>query len=545
MRDLPHMDTITTDAPHKDNRKAATSSAEHVADGSRDLAEDLSSDEIYFVENYGEERRRKVIRKVDIRLVPVLALLYLMSYIDRANIGNAKIEGLAEDLNLSGSQYNIALSLFFVPYILLEIPSNIVLGYFARPSRYIGGMIAAWGAVMTLTGLVRNFGGLVAARWFLGVFEAGFFPAAIYIISRWYLPNERQVRIALFYSASAVAGAFSGLLAFAIAKMDGVAGLEGWRWIFIIEGLVSVACGILAWFCLIDTPALSGRWLEPEEIRYLELRQLAIQGNGARVREAEKSRKWQIAKSVLLDWQLYLQALVYWSNTAPNYGLKFTMPQIIKNMGFTSSNAQLLTIPPYFMGAVSAYVSAIFADRFRWRMPFIVGAQTLVMIAFIILFVKAADVKNNIAVCYFAVILSCIGFYPINPGGNAWTVDNLAGPTKRAQGVAFMIGMGNIGGIIGSYIYIDSEAPRYPTGFSASLAFAALGIVCCLALEFGYWRQNKKRAQMTEDEIRAKYTDEELEGMGDSHDREWRLGHQFTPDLIAGAVPEKCWWPIG
>ncbi|CAH0046591.1 unnamed protein product [Clonostachys solani] len=475
---------------------------------------ELSGEDRAFVDNFSEDARKKVLRKVDIRLIPMLAFLYLISFLDRANIGNAKIEGLMEDLKLDGTKYNIALSIFFVPYILLEVPSNTLLLKFKRPSTYLSILVTTWGVVITLTGIVQNFAGLVVCRLLLGVFEAGFFPGAVYLISRWYLPHESQVRIALFYSASALAGAFSGLLAFGIAKLDGLGNLEGWRWIFILEGIASVIAGIMTFFFLIDTPSLSP-WLTPDEKKYLELRQLAVQGNSMRAREAEKSRKWEILRSVLTDWQIYLQALVYWSNTVPNYGMKFTMPQIIKNMGYSNSNAQLLTIPPYVLGAISAYVSAVFSDKFKWRMPFIVGAQLLVVIAFAILFSLSAKVKDNTAVCYFAIFLCSVGFYPINPGGNAWTIGNLAGPTKRAQGIAFMICLGNIGGIIGSYIYIEDEKPTYPTGFGASFAFAGLGIVSCLLLEFVYWNINQKRSQMTEEEIRAKYNDEELEKMGD------------------------------
>ncbi|VUC20478.1 unnamed protein product [Clonostachys rosea] len=476
---------------------------------------ELSEDDRAFLESFTEKQRKKVLWKLDVRLVPMLAFLYLIAYLDRANIGNAKIEGLVEDLGLSGTQYNIALSIFFVPYILLEMPSNVLLLKFKRPSHYLGILIVTWGAIMTVTGLVNNFGGLVACRWFLGVFESGFFPGAVFIISRWYLPNETQVRISLFYSASALAGAFSGLLAFAIAKLDGVAGIAGWRWIFILEGIASVVAGVATFWLLIDTPALSGSWITPDEIKYLELRQLAIQGNSIRVRKAEQSRKWQIAKSVLLDWQLYLQALVYWSNTVPNYGMKFTMPQIIKNMGYENSAAQLLTVPPYVVGAISAFLSGLLSDKFKWRMPFIVTAQVLVLISFAVLSAKADNIKSNIPTCYFAIFLASVGFYPINPGGNAWTLSNLAGPTKRAQGIGYMICLGNIGGIIGSYIYIEDEKPTYPTGFGASLGFAGLGVIACLLLEFFFWRINKSRDAMTEAEVRRKYTEEELEMMGD------------------------------
>lgn len=135
--------------------------------------------ETEFFDNYPAEERKRLIRKIDIRLVPCLALLYLAAHIDRANIGNAKIEGLDKDLGLSGVQYNIALSLFFVPYILLEVPSNVVLKKFKRPSWYMGMLVISWGIVMTFTGLVKNFAGLLVCRLLLGVAEAGFFPGAV------------------------------------------------------------------------------------------------------------------------------------------------------------------------------------------------------------------------------------------------------------------------------------------------------------------------------------------------------------------------------
>ncbi|EWY85853.1 hypothetical protein FOYG_12952 [Fusarium oxysporum NRRL 32931] len=473
--------------------------------------DNLSPENSRWLAEFPEERKN---RAVDFRLIPLLTLLYLFSFIDRANIGNANIEGMSETLGLTGTQYNIALSIFFIPYVLLaEVPSNYVLNKFKKPSLYIGTIIVAWGTMTIMLGLVQNFGGLIAVRFMLGITEAGFFPGAVLIISKWYLKNETQTRIALFYTASALAGAFSGLLAFGIAKLNGLGGYEGWRWIFILEGAATVLAGVATYFLLIDSPETSGKWLDQDEIRYLQLRQLAQSGN--QPTQKKKGVDWKIFRSIICDWQIYLQALIYWSNTVPNNALKFTMPRIIRNMGYTSSHAQLLTIGPYCAGAVSAYLSAIFADKFSWRMPFIVGPQLVVVCAYGILFGLAADIRGNVPACFFAVVLACIGLYPINPGGNAWTVNNLAGPTKRAMGIAYMICLGNLGGIVGSYIFIETESPTYPTGFGTSLGFAAAGVGACICLELGYHISNKKKDLMSEEEMRAKYTENELEEMGD------------------------------
>ncbi|KAL8399501.1 hypothetical protein RB594_000038 [Gaeumannomyces avenae] len=478
----------------------------------------LSEEDALFLANFPPEAKKRVIRKIDLRLIPMLMILYLMTYLDKTNIGNAKIEGLLESLHMTGDQFNIALSVFFPPYILAEVPSNILIQKFKRPSTYMGIIIVAWGIIMTLTGIVQNFAGLVVVRFLLGLFEAGFFPGAILMISQWYLPDETQSRIALLYSSAATGGAVSGLLAFGIAKMKGVAGLEGWRWIFIIEGLLTVLVGVACFPLLIDKPSLSSAWLTPDEIRYLELRQIArnptaIKDDGEAEKHSHFDKKALIA--ALTDWKMYLLTLGSWSNAVPNYAMKFTMPTIVRSMGFTSAQAQLMTMPPYIVGAISAFVVSALADRRGWRMPFIVGPQAAVITAFIILFTMAADIKNNVALCYFAVTLANAGMYPIFPGVNAWNVANQAGPAKRAVSIGLLVCTGNIGGVVGSYIYKDDEAPRYVTGFGTSLAFVASGIVAVVLLEFLLWRSNKRNAALTEDEVRSKYTEEELELMGD------------------------------
>lgn len=295
--------------------------------------------------------------------------------------------------------------------------------------------------------------------------------------------------------------------------MDGVGGYAGWRWIFIIEGAVTVVLAGVCYFFLVDSPELSGRWLEPEEIRYLTLRQQAQRGHLVATEDAKKF-DWKTLLSVFMDWHLYLMVLNVFSNTVPNYGLKFSLPQIITDMGYTAANAQLLSMPPYIAGAISAYLFGLVADKIQWRMPIIVMGQCLVIIAFSILFSLAEDIQDNIAACYFGVVLACIGLYPIIPGTNAWTANNLA-PRKQGMGIAFILCIGNTGGLVGSFIYLEREAPKYPTGFGSSFGFAAAGMVASLILELRFWYVNRRNARMTREEIDQKYTAEELQQMGD------------------------------
>lgn len=284
---------------------------------------------------------------------------------------------------------------------------------------------------------------------------------------------------------------------------------------------MTVVVGIACFWVLIDKPSLSSAWLTPDEIRYLELRQLARNPTAYKAEDGhiatKKHRHFdkQALVAALTDWKIYLLTLGSWSNAVPNYAMKFTMPTIVRSMGFTSAEAQLMTMPPYIVGAISAFVISALADRRGWRMPFIIGPQLAVAAAFIILFTKAAEIESNVALCYFAVTLANAGMYPIFPGVNAWNVANQAGPAKRAVSIGLLICTGNIGGVVGSYIYKDNEAPRYVTGYGTSLAFVGSGIVAVALLEFLLWTSNKRNAKLTEDEVHGKYTDEELELLGD------------------------------
>lgn len=180
---------------------------------------------------------KKLVSKIDRVIVPLVMVAYLLCFLDRTNIGNARLYGLEDDLHLHGTQYQTAVALLFVTYVLVEIPSNMLLKYFT-PSRYIAVLTVTWGIISTLTGLVQNFGGLVACRLLLGLVEGGLFPGLTIYLTMFYTKAELALRIGYLFVSSAIAGACGGLLAYGIGFMDGLAGQSGWRWVFIIEGIV-------------------------------------------------------------------------------------------------------------------------------------------------------------------------------------------------------------------------------------------------------------------------------------------------------------------
>lgn len=298
----------------------------------------------------------------------------------------------------------------------------------------------------------------------------------------------------------------------------------GWVWIFVIEGIVTVALGVATFFLIPDSLSRSGRWLQTSEVRYLNL--LYRKFRGIRIEDrpkitepeekaAHRKQSWKTLISVLTDWQIYLTSMIFMASLVPTYALEFTLPQIMVNMGFSATNAQLLSAPPYIAGAISAITVAVFADKFRWRLPFIVGPLLSLTIAYAVLFTFSARISDHVALCYTFVHLATISVYPVIPGSNTWLVNNMDSPEKRAQGVALMIGLGNCGGIIGSFIFLQSESPRYQTGWGTALGFIIGGILAASTMEAAYLWINKRRDRLSEAEVRAQYTGEELQKLGE------------------------------
>lgn len=196
-------------------------------------------------------------------------------------------------------------------------------------------------------------------------------------------------------------------------------------------------------------------------------------------------------------------------------GTKFNLPTITSAMGFNNTNAQLMSVPPYIAGAISSIVFSTISDHFYWRMPFVVIPFTLVAIGFSVMLGLQGDFENQLGASYTAVVIACIGIYPAMPAAASWAGNNLAPASRRAVGLALNICVGNIGGIMGSYMFFESDAPEYGIGFGLSLAFALAGLVAALAAEVAYKWGNKKKAEVSPEEIRERYTQDELLRMGD------------------------------
>ncbi|RTE68843.1 hypothetical protein BHE90_016779 [Fusarium euwallaceae] len=460
---------------------------------------------------YDEAETRRILRKVDYRVVPALAVMYLISFIDRSNIGNAKVAGMNQDLGLSGKQYNIAVTVFFVPYILFEVPSNIVLKL-TRPSIWMPSIMLAWGLVLTLMGIVTSFQGLVISRFFLGITEAGFFPGATYLLTTWYCRYEVQTRMVVFFAGASLSGAFSGLLAYGIQHMNGIANLRGWQWIFILEGILTVLVAFALYFILPDGPS-SATFLSEQEKQFLVFRLENETGSTqGRVTNDDKMSLAQIL-SALRDWRVYVSAVIYLGNTVGIYAFSFVMPSVIRELGYSAANAQLLTIPVYVCAMVCTAVTATLSDRRRQRSSFILGGCVVAMLGFIAL--TASPRPGHPGLTYGFLFVASSGLYSTVVPTICWLGNNMSPSSRRAIGMATLIAGGNLGGIVGGNIFLEREAPKYWTGYGICLGFTVSSIVSTFVLRMTYQKENATRERMTEDDIRRKYTDSQLIQLGD------------------------------
>jgi len=441
----------------------------------------------------------------------ILALLYLVAFMDRGNIGNARLAGLEDDLNMSGGDYALALSVFFIAYNLCEVPANIMLKKL-KPSIWLSLITVLFGVCMVGMGCIETYGGLLAMRVLLGVFEAGLFPGATYLLSIWYPRSLLQFRIAIFFSAATVAGAFSGLLSYGISFMAGIADLNGWNWIFILMGIVTVLVGVLSYFFLLDFPE-TAKFLTAEEKEWTIYRK-ATDGTSS---GEHTGMNWTLIRSGLFNWQVWLSTLYYISIVTPLYSISLALPTIVNSFGqFNRAQSQLLTVPVYFVACIWVLASSIYSDKLQKRFLFLFIDQILCVIGLIINISPAPS-----GVRYFGLFLVAAGSYAALPQSVAWLSVNLRGQAKRAVGVSFQIGIGNFGGLIASNIYINSQGGRFFIGHGTNLGLLAMGMIASPLYAYLLDRENKKREAWTANQLalpeneRKFFTIEELHNLGD------------------------------
>ncbi|PHH77823.1 hypothetical protein CDD80_151 [Ophiocordyceps camponoti-rufipedis] len=304
---------------------------------------------------------RRLVRKLDLHIIPLVMSLYLFSFLDRVNIGNARLYSLEADLGLSPKEFQVAVSILFVTYLALEVPSNLVLKLFT-PRRWLAAIVTAWGLVATLSALVRSYGGLVACRLLLGALEAGLFPGLNVYLTLFYTKRELALRVGYLFVSAAAAGALGGLLAYGIGHLDGASGLHGWRWILLIEGLPAVVLGIVTAVAL-PNDARDAYFLDEQDKALMEARKRAEYGACDDFLKVDMVRAFT-------DWKVWAFCLAQLGVDTMLYGFSTFLPTIIDDLnigGWSVAQVQLLTVPCYFLGAAAYMATAVVSDRLQMR----------------------------------------------------------------------------------------------------------------------------------------------------------------------------------
>ncbi|KAJ9215692.1 hypothetical protein DTO166G4_2798 [Paecilomyces variotii] len=424
---------------------------------------------------------KALLRKLDLRLLPPLTLLYLLSFLDRSNVGNARIEGMATDLKITGDQYLNGLTLYFVGYVLFEVPCNIVLKK-TTPRLWLPTLTLVWGIISTLLGVVQNYSGYLSSRFFLGVAESGLFPGVVFYLSMWYKRNEQHYRVALFFCAASLAGAFGGILAWGISHMRGVGGYNGWRWIFILEGLLTVVVSATAYFWIYNYPA-TAEFLSKEEREFIQFR---LKNDNDAIRTEPFS--WSAVVKAFKDPKVWLYGLAFHTMSLPLYTLSLFLPTIITELGYSAAEAQLLSVPPYAVAFVLTIAVAILSERIRRRAPFIIGSSVLAIIGYIILLAQ-----DRAGVSYLGTIFAAAGIYPATAIVLSWPANNVSGQTKRAIANAMQISIGNCGAVLGTQLYRTETSPRFFLGHGFALGYLVANTAVVSILWLVLHKENQKK----------------------------------------------------
>ncbi|GAA5940725.1 hypothetical protein JCM3775_004880 [Rhodotorula graminis] len=424
---------------------------------------------------------RSTVRRIDWRLIPMLSAVYAISLIDRTNISIARTVGMGKDLKLTvGERYSLITCIFFVPYIIFELPANLLIRKIG-PRNQLATITIAWGAVMLGMAFITNWEQLAVCRTLLGFFEAGFFPGCTFLISTWYTRFEMAKRMAFFYLSSMVLSGFSNIIGWGMSQMNGVHGLEGWRWIFLLFGVITIGLGVISWFVIVDFPDRA-KFLTPEQKTWAIER---IQQDRGDATPDSVTGKKLITHA--LDFKIWCFGLCFCFSTMPAYAFSYFLPVILSGGGYDTKTSLLLSAPPYVLAGFFTAMMAFLSDKFRKRALFIGISST---VCFTGLFIMAY--ADKLGIRYFGAFLTISGAQSNVPAVLAYQATNVLSHSKRALSSAVCIGMGGVGGIFASLIYRQVDYPRYIPGLWATIGCQFAIITIVTGLSFYFRAQNRK-----------------------------------------------------
>jgi MFS family permease len=399
-----------------------------------------------------------------------------------SNLAQAELGGLPQDLGLHGTQFNTATSILFVGYLLMQLPSNLLFTR-VRPALFLPTVMIIWGTISGCQAATQNFGGLLATRFLLGFAEAPYFPGAVYMMSTWYTRSELSKRFAFFYAGPALANMFGGLIAAGVLDgMDGYAGLAGWRWLFIIEAIMTVVVAAGAYFVLPNFPH-STTWLSPEERAYAAWRIERDIG----VDEEVNKGLLHGAKLAVMDYRTWvfvlMQHCILLSQT-----VTFFFPSVVDTLGYSNTVTLLLTAPVWLATFILNLFVMWSASRTNERTGHLCLSMLLTIVGNIMLFTIHLRGPR-----FFAMFLMAMGAQPAFMIVLTWVPNTFPRPLSKRSAIVALVNMiGNTSNIYGSYLYPTSDAPQYVVAGATIAGVGALCMLCAVTMRFILVRENKK-----------------------------------------------------
>ncbi|OTA89850.1 hypothetical protein M434DRAFT_373410 [Hypoxylon sp. CO27-5] len=452
-------------------------------------------------EGFDHQRSKLLNRRLDIRIIPLCCWLYLLNFLDRGNIGNARVlnsetgDNLLQKTNMGADGYAITVTLFSIAYTLFEVPSNWIMKHYVRPSVWLATLLGCWGALTLGFAGVKNYATVVVLRLLIGVFEAGFFPGIVYVITIWYRHNERAVRIALVIAFCNLAGAFGGSIAYGLGKINGTAQLEGFRWLFIVEGIITILSVLPTLLILPDYPARA-KFLSADEKAFAEDR---LKDRGGGYNQEHASRK-EILETCFSS-RMLLHYIAYIANVVTQGSFTFLTPTIVTGLGYESIQAQLMTVPPWVVGFFVAIIVSYSADRFNARGAHITTISVIGGLGWLIAGVLGGNHKVQRYAC---LCVAAIGSFPAAPSMTNWVTCNTPSFKTIAIAIAIHNSSAGIGQVISQWIWRSSEAEKgYPTGNFVCAACNFFVAIVAFTLRLKYARMNRKGVKDAQGEKRV------------------------------------------
>jgi len=414
------------------------------------------------------EIEARTIARVTARLVPFLILCYFVAYLDRVNVGFAALT-MNKDLGISATAYGFGAGIFFLSYFVFEVPSNLFLERFGA-RKWIARIMLSWGLLSGATAFVQGETSFFVVRFLLGIAEAGFFPGIIFYLTLWFPATYRARIIGLFMAAIPLSSVLGSPVSSWLLGFDGMMGLKGWQWLFIIEAAPAVLLAFVVFYYLTDRPS-EATWLQADERVWLANR-LDLEE-----RQRKAAKHYSIMEA-LLNPRVLALSLVYFGAVACNYGIGFFLPQIVKGFGLTNLQTGFVTAIPYVVGTVAIIYWGRRSDRMKERKYHAAFALAVASVA-----IAVSTLLPDPTMKMLALSVAAFGVFGALPVFWALPTSFLSG-AAAAGGIAIINSIGNLSGFVGPYLvgYIKDKTGGFEGGLLCLAAFGAIAMVIVLLL---------------------------------------------------------------